>query len=70
MKKKDVKIHEQYYTRVGGQLVPVQVVAQKEQWYGPPTNRRSRTVFLLLRVDTGRDLPKPRTAAALRQEAP
>jgi hypothetical protein len=60
MKQSDIVIGGEYETRIGESLVRVRVVGTTETYWG------KRSAFRVRRVDTGRDLPKPRTAAALR----
>ena len=60
MKKKDIRLGETYYTRVGGALVAVIPYAIKVSG--------KRDAFRVKRADNGQELPKPRTAAALRLE--
>lgn len=61
MKQNDVKVGEQYLTKIGEKRVAVKVTAEA---HSSPYSKAKR--FWCRRVDTGRDLPKPRTAAALR----
>ena len=59
---KDVKIGREYYTRISGELVLVEVVRQQTT-----TSRTGRvsTKFVVMRGDNKKVLPKARAAAAL-----
>lgn len=59
MKTKDVSVGLRCKTKVGASLVAVEVVGIKESCDG-------RTKFRVRRLDNGSELPKARTAAALR----
>jgi hypothetical protein len=62
MKQADVKLGATYLTLVGGRLVLVMVRGQV---------RGARGLrYLVQRVDNGKQLPKARSAAALREDGP
>lgn len=63
MKQADVKLLQEYETRVCESLVRVRVKYVMER---PTRSGRAQRVYQCQRVDTGAVLPKWRTAAALR----
>jgi hypothetical protein len=72
MKQAEVKVGEEYMTKSGDKLIRVRVIttttqAVRQRFGGSLlTTGARRTVFRVVNVETGRELPKPRTAAALR----
>lgn len=66
MTQNEITIGGVYFTRISGKLVAVQVTAQCSVRVGGFDSGKTRTAFVCKRRDTGRELPKPRTAAALR----
>ena len=73
MKTEDVKIGGTYETRIGQNLCRVVVVDRKEGsrgWVGAVSGKRynkRRASFSVRRENETRTLPKPRSAAALRE---
>lgn len=61
MLKKDIVIGNSYLTIIGGNLCPVVVMSIRE-----PNSWNKRTTYIVRRIGESRDLPKSRTAAALR----
>lgn len=62
MKTKDVRINETYHTKVGDELVEVYPIHEALR-FGSSGPKR----WACKRVDNDKLLPKPRTAAALRE---
>lgn len=60
MKQKDVKIGGEYLTKVSGARVKVRVKHEITA-----AGRAGKMAYRLVRVDTGAELPKARTASAL-----
>jgi len=65
MKQTDVHLNEQYYTKVGNDLVKVEIVRKVDGF--AYLSSRKQTRFVVKRVDNGNILPKSRTAMALRK---
>ena len=67
MKLNEVVIGGVYLTRVSGELTPVRVLRQTKVRVGNNYSaNKFQTAFAVQAHATGRDLPKPRKAAALR----
>lgn len=72
MKQADVKVGGEYMTKSGDKLIRVRVITTSTQMvrqrFGGSllTTGAKRVVFRCVNVATGRELPKARTAAALR----
>lgn len=64
MKLSEVVIGGYYKTKVGDALVLVRVISEA---HADTLSKRPQKRFWLRRADTRRDLPKPRTASALRE---
>lgn len=69
MKVADINIGEEYLTKVGASLVRVKVTAAVSGRLNYSTGKDGPRRFECRRVDNGTNLPKARTASALR-EAP
>jgi len=67
MKQAEIKVGETYQTKIGEGLVKVRVICEttvsRHYAYKPSVERKA---FRVARIDNGKHLPKPRTAAALR----
>lgn len=67
MKQADVEIGGRYLTKVGQELVRIEVVQKRV--FTAYCSKRKQTTFYVKRVDNGRLLPKTRTSSALRELA-
>ena len=65
MKQANVKVGHTYFTYIGTELCPVEVLGKITEIGG--WNARKKTTFRVRRVGENKPLPKRRTAAALRE---
>lgn len=66
MKQEQVAVGSHYITRIGSELVPVEVVCKTHMRVGAYSANKFMTAFVVRRIDERSPLPKPRKAAALR----